>query len=392
MLQSSIPTKFTIPFGNSAGAGYIRTIPTASQIGIQNGAASLTDGFPPLTFVAAGAGGVSPFGEDMNGILKQITQWNQWQSVGGPIIWDSAQSAAIGGYPLGAIVMSGVTLGLMFISLVDNNVSDPDTGGANWTGFQISQTVPAMQGRLSYTTGTACTLSPVNGGLMWINGLNYSIPSAGVNLSNGILSANTLYYVYAYMNGLNMTLEASTTGYAAASNGVQQKIGAATRTLVGMVYMNGSGQFVSQDGSLQVLTYYMRALKRSRTQFSASRTTTSSSFSEINNEIRNSFLVWANENIDFAISGSFSNSGNGGATQISFDGNTGEQESSAVGITSVSYGLLRGAVGISGIKVGLSEGFHYATLFGAAVSGTTTWDSVNVSDKAQTTITIGLQG
>jgi hypothetical protein len=390
MLQSSIPAKFTIPFGNSAGAGYIRTIPTASQIGIQSGAASLTDGFPPLTFVAAGAGGVSPFGEDMNGILKQITQWNQWQSAGGPVIWDSAFSAAVGGYPLGAIVMSGVTLGLMFISLVDNNISDPDTGGSNWTGFQISQTVPAMQGRLSYTSGTACMLSPVNGGLMWINGLNYSIPSAGVNLSNGSLSASTLYYVYAYMSGLSMTLEASTTGYAAASNGVQQKIGAATRTLVGMVYMNGSGQFVSQDGSLQVLTYYMRALKRSRSQFSATRTTTSSSFNEINNEIRNSFLVWANENVDFDFAGSTNaTNGQNTVTGISFDGAAAEQETCAAA-SGVS------GIGISGTKVGLSEGLHYATLFGAVGSGagTGTWYGVTNTSagQAQTTMTISLQG
>jgi len=52
--------------------------PQASQIGITNCAASLTDGFPPLTFVPVAQGGCPPFGSDFNGILRQITQWSQW--------------------------------------------------------------------------------------------------------------------------------------------------------------------------------------------------------------------------------------------------------------------------------------------------------------------------
>src|ERR1700733_10951473 len=99
MLQSSSPPKFPIPWAASAGIPYIRSIPVPSQIGLQNGAASLTTGFPPLTFTPAGAGGPPPFGEDFNGILKQITQWSQWQAAGGPIFYDSAFATAIGGYP-----------------------------------------------------------------------------------------------------------------------------------------------------------------------------------------------------------------------------------------------------------------------------------------------------
>ena len=41
MNQSAIPTKFPIPWGNSAGVPYINTIPTASQIGITNCRASI---------------------------------------------------------------------------------------------------------------------------------------------------------------------------------------------------------------------------------------------------------------------------------------------------------------------------------------------------------------
>jgi hypothetical protein len=131
---SAVPPKFPIPWGNSAGSSYIHSIPKTSQIGIQNGAASLTDGFPPLTFLPVGAGGAPPFGSDFNGILMQITQWAQWQAAGGPIVYDSAFSSSIGGYPLGA-VLSSATPGNLWFNTVDNNTTDPDTGGAGWTSF-----------------------------------------------------------------------------------------------------------------------------------------------------------------------------------------------------------------------------------------------------------------
>jgi len=136
MLASNIPAKFPIPFANSAGAGYIRTIPVSSQIGITNGAASLTDGFVPLNFLPVGSGGVPPFGQDFNGLLNEITSWNRWAQAGGQVGYDSAFSTAIGGYPKGAII-AAATAGNFWLCTVDNNTSDPDTAGAGWTGFQL---------------------------------------------------------------------------------------------------------------------------------------------------------------------------------------------------------------------------------------------------------------
>lgn len=396
MLASGIPSKFAIPFANGAGIGFIRSIPQASQIGIQNGAASLTDGFPPLCFISAGAGGVAPLGEDFNGLLKQITQWNQWQQAGGSVPYDSAFQAAVGGYPLGAIVTSGTIAGLWWYSQVDNNTTNPDTGGANWLGFNLTLTVPAMQERFQLTTGTACTLIPTNGGLVWINGLNYQIPGAGVNFSSGSLSANTLYYAYIRIAGGVMTGDFSTTGYALSSAGIPQKIGDATRTLIGMVYTNGSSQFVNQDGNLQVLSWSMRKLVRSRTQFSADRSTSSAAFAEINTEIRNSFLVWANQAVDFRTNGSFGvgAANRTAATQVSFDGGAGEQE------TCVCFGAEVGGGGglttsmpISGVKTGLSEGLHFATLLGAiSGGGAATWNSSNTNASSTSSLIIALQG
>jgi hypothetical protein len=128
MLISSIPAKFTIPWANSAGGAYIRSIPTPSQIGVADGAASLTDGFPPWCFAAGGA----PDGRDFQGILRWVTQWQQWQQAGGPVAYDSAFQTAIGGYPKGAVVASATAFAVSWLSTVDNNGTNPDAGGAGW--------------------------------------------------------------------------------------------------------------------------------------------------------------------------------------------------------------------------------------------------------------------
>lgn len=134
MKASDIPTKFPIPFASSAIAPYIRPIPVTSQIGIQAGAASLTDGFVPVNFLPVAAGGTPPFGADFNGLLNQITLWSRWNSAGGPLPWDSSFSTAIGGYPKGAIVQSLIPASA-WICTADDNTTNPDTGGANWSPY-----------------------------------------------------------------------------------------------------------------------------------------------------------------------------------------------------------------------------------------------------------------
>jgi hypothetical protein len=132
--DGQIPTKTPTPWANSAAnPTYVRTIPVPSQIGIQNCAASFTDGFPPLTFTSANAGGCPPFGQDFNGILQIITQWERWNQAGGQTNYDSAFSASIGGYPKGAVLGNANTVGCFWISTVDNNLSNPDAAGAGWT-------------------------------------------------------------------------------------------------------------------------------------------------------------------------------------------------------------------------------------------------------------------
>lgn len=154
MDASAVPPRFPIPWGNSAGGSYIRPIPEASQIGVQSGAASLTDGFPPLTFSPVGAGGIPPFGQDFNGILKQLSQWALWAATGTPVGYDATFSSAIGGYPNGAILAVAGISGSYWFSTIDNNTSDPDTGGSNWVQFS-----PLGAQTRSITTSGAFTIN-----------------------------------------------------------------------------------------------------------------------------------------------------------------------------------------------------------------------------------------
>lgn len=139
MQASQIPTKFQIPFGQNASGGNIRTIPVTTT---DPDRASQSLGWPPSVFTPEGAGGVPPDGRDFNGLDNMLSAWAQWYSIGGPIAWDSTQSAAIGGYPSGAIVGSVTAPGTYWQSTADNNTTNPDTGGAGWVSWPGSATVP----------------------------------------------------------------------------------------------------------------------------------------------------------------------------------------------------------------------------------------------------------
>ena len=160
MQLSEIPTLVPLPF---AANGTKNAIPTPSQIGITAGAASLNDGFPPLTFTPLAAGGVPPSGADFNGILNLLSLNTQWANAGGFYEFNSSFATSIGGYPKSAILAKSSGQGY-WLNLEDNNSNDPDTGGAGWLAFDPW----AIQSASYFTakaTGAAnayaVTLSPV---------------------------------------------------------------------------------------------------------------------------------------------------------------------------------------------------------------------------------------
>lgn len=152
MQQSNVPSKSPIVFGASATGTYIRTVP---QTTADPAAASFTLGFPPQTFTDEGAGGTPPDGRDFNGILNHLSAWCRWFMAGGTAPYDSSFQTAVGGYPRNAIVGSLTNPGRSWRSLVDNNTTNPDSGGANWIIVDrlIAQSLADNQGFRAWDSG-----------------------------------------------------------------------------------------------------------------------------------------------------------------------------------------------------------------------------------------------
>lgn len=195
MQLSNKPAKLVLPFAN---AGSKNTIPVASQIGITPGAASFTDGFPPLTRTPLTSGGVPPSGLDMNGVLFDLTAISRWLNAGGSFIYDStfANDADIGGYPAGAILLRSDGDGF-WLNLADNNVTDPESAGAAAAGW-----VPAhTYGMATVAMASAnVTLTP----------LQYGRP---VILITGTLTAN-LNLIFPHIVGEWAVINQTTGAYA----------------------------------------------------------------------------------------------------------------------------------------------------------------------------------
>lgn len=128
MQLADSPRKVALAFAKN---GNKDTIPEDSSPSA--GRASMNDGFPPETRQPVGSGGIPPNGLDMNGILYYLSLLNRWQSASGGFVYDSvfANDADVGGYPKGAILLRSDGEGF-WLNLADNNVNNPDTGGANW--------------------------------------------------------------------------------------------------------------------------------------------------------------------------------------------------------------------------------------------------------------------
>ena len=213
MKASDIPSKFQIPFASAAGGSYIRAIPQASQIGITAGAASLTDGFPPVNFVPVGSGGTPPAGEDFNGILNQITLWTRWQNAGAFVVYDGTFSTAIGGYPKGAVLAS-TSAGSLWLNTTDDNTTNPDSAGSGWvqvrsansgfavdTGSANAYVVTLAPAPIALVDGMVqrVKITHTNTGASNLNiGLgNNAIVAGGAPLAGGELVASG-YYEFTY--------------------------------------------------------------------------------------------------------------------------------------------------------------------------------------------------
>lgn len=226
------------------------------------------------------------------------------------------------------------------------------------------------QCRLAFVSATQLKLSPFNGQNLNVGGLVQKIPSAGVTVSNSGLSANTVYYVYAYMSSGTMTLELSATGHTpgttAGLTGIETKTGDTSRTLVGMCVTNGSSQFQDGSGVIGVLSYFNRRRRTANRYFTANQSTSSTTATELASEIRVTFINWSDEQASARANGGVWASTAGPAYAY-------------IGVDTNSQSDSGGGVGAIGSQVPFSAEYtfgdltenasHFATIYGIAASG-----------------------
>lgn len=257
MQSSNQPDKISLPFSNS---GQKQPIPVASQIGIEDGRASYTDGFPPLTRTPLAAGGVPPFGTDMNGVLFDVTAIQQWQSAGGGFKYDSAFAASIGGYPKGAILLRSDATGY-WQSTAENNTTDPDAGGTGWLpAFQSGSVGQTLNMRMSIAsasssatvTATEVSVATSVGGQAYrIQGFSRTINLATVGaggMDSGSSPVNGFVAIYAIYNPSSgasalLAVNASSSTPGETYTGPSMPLGYTASSLLTVVPTNLSAQF-----------------------------------------------------------------------------------------------------------------------------------------------------
>lgn len=125
----SQPPLIEVPFAES---GLKNAIPAnANNI---TGNAGYDLGFPPINLTAVAAGGIPPYGQDMNGILYAITECLRFFQAGSIYTYDAPFSTAIGGYRAGARVQRTDGTGY-WLNTIDGNTTDPEASGAATAGW-----------------------------------------------------------------------------------------------------------------------------------------------------------------------------------------------------------------------------------------------------------------
>lgn len=242
-LQTDMNTARPIVAG---GTGATTAATARANLGVSSAVATKGSGYTALT---SDRGKVLRFtGAYTLALTAAATLGDGWSCVvkadGGAVTIDANGSETIDGAET-LTVNDGAAVTLVCDGSAFYAVTD--SGGA---------TYPFGHCYFQYTDATTCTLFPKDGNLLKIAGLVHEIPAAGITVDTTGLSATTLYYAYAYMDAGTMTLELSATAPATDSTagniGIRIKTGASSRTLVGMVYTNGSTQFTAP----MVISYF----------------------------------------------------------------------------------------------------------------------------------------
>lgn len=233
-------------------------------------------------------------------------------------------------------------------------------------------------------SGGNLVLVPFGGLQIVIGGTTRSIPVAGVSLAATSLTPGTVYNIYAYWTGSAVALEAAVTAHSTDSaTGLEIKTGDASRTLVGKAVPSAGPIFADSSSAINVISWFNRRLKTASNKLAATVTVTATTAAEVSTNLRVSFLSWGQDTATTYLSGSWTVTGAAvGFASINYDGATSGQALSATSSTASD------ALGLSDAAV-LSEGSHYATIFGYRTGGTNVlFSGVAATGICATTVTV----
>lgn len=226
--------------------------------------------------------------------------------------------------------------------------------------------------------GANLVLAPFNGNQLTIGGVNRTVPSVGVSLPPTGLATSTRYYIYAFMSGTTMVLEASNTAYVVdAGNGSMIKSGDPSRALVGMVHVGVGPAFFDTPANRLVASWFNQR-PRYYNGFDCCGTiaVSQTTISWFNAASTSSFLSWANNSTSMTVQTSWDLADNGVNTFTTY---------MALAIDQVAQGTLCGqsimyntpsSIGNTyypatlTCNIELSEGLHSINLAAAVIGGT----------------------
>lgn len=196
MKSTDFSNQFPTIWGISAETGTI-TYPVPSSSNTP-GRATLSSGFTSTNMTPIASGGIPPFGQDFNGILRMLSTSAQNYEAGNIPIWSLGFAENISGYPMYAVVQYN---GLFYTSTADNNTTIPGTSGALWKlgplttsswstvhgtpGYRISPDGEIEMWGIATAPSTGNTFSKVNINFPFaFPNMCYGVHPTSMNISN----------------------------------------------------------------------------------------------------------------------------------------------------------------------------------------------------------------
>jgi len=255
---------------------------------------------------------------------------------------------------------------------------------------------PVGQCRLSYNSGSgAIDLKRFSGSYITIAGVPQQIPAAGLSLAATGLTPNTFYYLYVFMNGAAMAMEASATARGEDPNtGVPIKGTDQTRTLVGAAYCVAGPAWPSSARQALIINWWNRQNTLARSVLLADATTAPSEavFYEFTN-LRTEYLSWAGTEVDCDLRFNITFGTAGGANTlcgIAIDSAT-LANATVQNLEPVTVGVVH-AYHTTHKVVHASDGYHYATLTQRSAGVAATYQAPNDGSGREARMLVTVEG